>query len=263
MAEPEIVFLMYHELELPGRPRIQSDPGYVRYVLSASSFRAQMLTLKRQAWRGMSVTEALASPRLPGVAITFDDGCETDLLVAAPILHDNSFGATFYVTAGFLGRPGYMSNSQVRELATLGFEIGCHSMTHAYLSDLDAAGLQREVVEAKACLEQILGRPVEHFSCPGGRYDARTAELARAVGYRTVATSRIQANGRKADPYALARVPVFRGTGSEQFMKICRARGLWRLGLSQTLRVAARKSLGNSLYDRLRAVLLRSPSSPD
>jgi len=27
MAEPNIVFLMYHELELPGRPTVQSPPG--------------------------------------------------------------------------------------------------------------------------------------------------------------------------------------------------------------------------------------------
>ena len=28
MAEPNIVFLMYHELELPGRPTVQSAPGF-------------------------------------------------------------------------------------------------------------------------------------------------------------------------------------------------------------------------------------------
>jgi len=33
MAASPIVFLMYHELELPGRKLSQSEPGYVRYIL--------------------------------------------------------------------------------------------------------------------------------------------------------------------------------------------------------------------------------------
>ena len=35
MAGSRIVFLMYHELELPGRRLCQSEPGYVRYILAA------------------------------------------------------------------------------------------------------------------------------------------------------------------------------------------------------------------------------------
>jgi hypothetical protein len=29
-------------------------------------------------------------------------------------------------------------------------------------------------VDAKLQIEQIIGHPIEHFSCPGGRYDQRT-----------------------------------------------------------------------------------------
>ena len=95
MAEPSIVFLMYHELELPGRATVQSDPGYMRYVLGECDFRTQMQFLKQQSWRGMSVGEALTFPKQPGVAITFDDGCETDFLAAASILEQTGFGGTF------------------------------------------------------------------------------------------------------------------------------------------------------------------------
>ena len=180
---PRIVFLMYHELELPGRTLVQDAPGYVRYVLHAAKFREQMELIKQQGWRGVGVSEALNfSPH--EVAITFDDGCETDLISAAPILREFGFGATFYITTGFLGKPGYLNHAQLRELAESGWEIGCHSMTHAYLTDLDDQGLHREIVEAKLQLEQIVGRVVEHFSCPGGRYDLRVANTARRAGYR-------------------------------------------------------------------------------
>ena len=158
MAHPRIVFLMYHELELPDRPLCQSEAGYVRYILFAHDFLAQMERLKLANWRGVSVTSALRFQDAHSVAITFDDGCETDLLTAVPILQKLHFRATFYVTAGFLGRRGYMSPAQLRELSSLGFEIGCHSMSHAYLSDLDDVGLYREIVEAKLQLEQTVGK---------------------------------------------------------------------------------------------------------
>src|SRR5262249_17061340 len=151
-----IVFLMYHELELPGRRLVQQDPGYVRYILLRDTFQEQMKWLKDSGIRGLSVSEASLYPPEASVCVTFDDGCETDLLVAAPILREMNFHATFYLTAGFLGTPGYLSAEQVKELDSLGFEIGCHSMTHPYLSDLSDAELGREIVDAKLQLEQVL-----------------------------------------------------------------------------------------------------------
>src|SRR5713101_9154349 len=81
--------------------------------------------------------------------------------LAAPALKDTRNNATFYVTVGFLGKRGYMSPAQLRELGALGFEIGCHSMTHPYLSDLSDDKLHQEIAIAKIKLEQITGRPVE------------------------------------------------------------------------------------------------------
>src|ERR1017187_8763640 len=149
MTTASMVYLMFHELELPGRPLCSSESGYVRYVVSESAFRSQISWLRESGWAGLSVGQALEGPRERAVAITFDDGTETDLIVAAPLLKAAGFQATFYITVGFLGQRGYLSPAQLRELAQLGFEIGCHSMTHPYLSDLDSRGLQREIVEGR------------------------------------------------------------------------------------------------------------------
>jgi peptidoglycan/xylan/chitin deacetylase (PgdA/CDA1 family) len=256
MAQPRIIFLMYHELELPDRPLCQSEPGYVRYILLANDFLAQMERLRMANWRGVNVTSALQFQDPQSVAITFDDGCESDLLAAAPILRNLDFGATFYVTAGFVGHQGYMSPAQLRELANLGFEIGCHSRTHTYLSDLDQAGLHREIMEAKLQLEQIIGKPVEHFSCPGGRYNQRVVEVARRSGYRSMATSRTYVNSPATDPFALGRVPVMRETKLDAFEKLYRGDALWKVTMQNTLRDTAKRLLGNSLYDRVRTLML-------
>lgn len=255
MPKCSIVFLMYHELQIAGRPLCQPEPGYARYVVPEPDFRAQMNYLKATGWQGVSVGQALGFPEGRNVAITFDDGSETDLLAAAPILRQAGFNATFFITCGRLGKAGYLSSAQLKELSE-GFEIGSHSMTHAYLPDLDESGLRQEICDSKLRLEQIIGEPVGHFSCPGGRCNQQVVAVARAAGYKTLATSRIQANSRKTDPFALGRVAILRGTPLTTFAALCAGRSLSRMRLQSMFRGAARQFLGNRFYDRVRAALL-------
>jgi peptidoglycan/xylan/chitin deacetylase (PgdA/CDA1 family) len=149
-----------------------------------------------------------------------------------------------------------MSSAQLRELRAASFEIGCHSMTHPYLPDLDQAALDREIAGAKAMLEQMLGAAVDHFSCPGGRYDSRTIQLAKAAGFRTLATSVPRAVTPSTDAFSLGRVAITRGLTESDFAHLCRGRGLWKMQLSGRLRKGAMSVLGNRTYDRLRAMLL-------
>ena len=259
MAPSHIVFLMYHELELAGRKLCQSEPGYVRYILRLESFRDQMSWIKNSGWRGLNVSEAIRYPAEPGVCITFDDGCETDLIAAAPVLREFGFNATFYLTAGFLGTPGYLNADQVRELDAQGFQVGCHSMTHPYLSDLTEPELKREIADAKLQIEKILGHPIEHFSCPGGRYDQRTLQVARQAGFATVANSQLYANSPGTSLYELGRIAILRDLTLEEFESTCRGRGLWKKRLQHEARRSAQRVLGNRAYDHLRAVLLGEP----
>jgi peptidoglycan/xylan/chitin deacetylase (PgdA/CDA1 family) len=266
MAKHGTVFFMYHELALPDRPLCHREPGYTRYVVSASDFRGHMEDLAHEGWRATNVTQAMQSlndesvtgKSLAGksVCVTFDDGCETDLICAAPILQEFGFNATFYITIGFLGKPGYLSESQVRSLSKLGFEIGCHSVTHPYLTDIDDALLRDETAGAKDRLEQMTGASVEHFSCPGGRWDRRVIAAVKAAGFRTMATSRTGLNFAGTDPFRLNRVAVLSGTGVEVFRRECRGEGFFRTQLKERLRETARNVLGNSTYDYVRSLIL-------
>jgi len=256
-----IAFLMYHELELPGRELCQSDPGYTRYIVPASGFESQMRCLKELGYQGVSVSQSLAGSAGKKVVITFDDGCATDVEAAAPVLCELNFSATFYVTAGFLGRRGFMTAAQLRELYGRGFEVGCHSMTHPYLPELDLAGLDREIVESKSSLEQIMGKAVDHFSCPGGRYDDRVVEVVKRAGYRTLATSRPRLNSKATNPYALGRVAVLCDTTEEELARMCRGAGFWKMSLRHNLLEFAKRTFGNHAYERLRALLLAGKRS--
>jgi peptidoglycan/xylan/chitin deacetylase (PgdA/CDA1 family) len=243
------VYLMYHQI---------SDESSDRYVVSPQAFRDQLDGLAAAGYEVVSVGHALAQPvaRRPRVVMTFDDGSVSDRLVASPFLLEHGFGATFYVVPTCLGRPGFMTEAQVLELMRAGFEIGSHSMTHPYLTDLDSDALEREVAGSKRLLEKILGRAVRHFACPGGRVNRQVQAAARAAGYDSVATSRPGVNRPEDDPYSLARVAMFRYTSLTDFARICRGEGMWGRRLPELVLGAAKRLLGNSSYDRLRRVLL-------
>lgn len=253
-----LLYLMYHELEVPGREILDSGAGYCRYVLLQREFREQLAWLRSSGFAALTVGRALnaGNTQEKAVVITFDDGAATDLLVAAPLLREFGFSATFYLTSGFLGKHGYLNAAQVRQLAAEGFEIGCHSRTHRYLNDLDERLLEEEIIRPKHELEEIIRAPIEHFSCPGGRWSRELVEIARRAGYKSVATSRIVRNSADANPYRLGRVAILRGTAMESFAQLCNGKGLLARQFRSSVLSGAKGILGNSLYGKLRSAAL-------
>ena len=263
MKNVGIPYLMYHEIEVLGRPLREMDPGYVRYVVRQDDFSAQLNCISATGLRGINVTEALACGNSDDVVcITFDDGSETDLLVAAALLKEATFGATFYVVAGFIGQAGYLSVAQLRELGELGFEIGSHSMTHSFLPHLDGKSLRAEIFDSKARLEQLIGSRVDHFSCPGGRWQARVSELAKAAGYASVVTSEIGTNSPTTDRYRLKRLAIFRDTPADDFLRLCYGQKLFARRVRTSLLTMAKGVFGDARYDRIRSGLLRNKKLP-
>jgi peptidoglycan/xylan/chitin deacetylase (PgdA/CDA1 family) len=246
---------MYHEIERAGRLLCSVDPGYVRYVVTEEGFACQLQRLSALGLRGVSLGRALKEGWLPdSVALTFDDGCETDLLVAAPILKAHGCSATFFVSSGLLGSPGFLDAGQVRELANNGFEIGSHGATHQYLPDIPVNAMADEIAGSKKRLEEILGGEVHHFSCAGGRWNERVVAAVKSAGYRSISTSIIGRN--RCGLFQVCRTAVMRTTSLSGFEAASTGRGLASKRLKGSGLYLAKKLLGNSRYDRLRQRLL-------
>ena len=245
-------FLMYHQL---GEPAAGGD---ALYTVPRAAFAAQMHHLRDEGYEVLSVGQALAGrpDGRPRVVMTFDDGSATDRSEAAPLLAALGFGATFYVVAGFLGRPGFVTEAEARELVGMGFEVGSHSMSHRYLSDLDAAGLREEVYASKQRLEDVLGRRARHFACPGGRCNGRVTEAVRDAGYESLATSHVGLNTPATDAFHLTRIAVQRPLSLDAFGSVCRGEGMAQRRLRELALGAAKTVLGNGRYDRVRRALL-------
>jgi peptidoglycan/xylan/chitin deacetylase (PgdA/CDA1 family) len=85
------------------------------------------------------------------VSLTFDDG-DADQMAAAQVLHRYRLPATFYIITGAVGTPGYVTRSDLRQLAADGDEIGGHTVSHLRLTALSSAEARRQVCESRSIL---------------------------------------------------------------------------------------------------------------
>jgi peptidoglycan/xylan/chitin deacetylase (PgdA/CDA1 family) len=123
------------------------------------------------------------------VAVTFDDGNESDAEIALPALRDRGLHATFFVLAGRVGTPASLSWPAVRALRDDGMTIGSHGLAHRDWRTLTDAELEDEVTSARELLEDGLGHAVRLAACPFGAYDRRVLRRLRRAGYERVFTS--------------------------------------------------------------------------
>lgn len=123
------------------------------------------------------------------IHITFDDGNRSDLVHALPELRRRGLRGTFFVVAGRLGLPGFLSADDVRALADAGMAIGSHGMRHVPWRKLGATALDDELVVAKTDLERVLGQPVTTAAFPFGAYGRHSLAALRKAGYAHVYTS--------------------------------------------------------------------------
>ncbi|HEY3354437.1 MAG TPA: polysaccharide deacetylase family protein [Polyangia bacterium] len=238
--------LMYHGV---GTPAAHGEP---RYTVSRTALGGHLDALQTAGVPVVSLPALLGGDR--GVCLTFDDGEATVAREAAPLVARHRFPATVYVTAGFVGTPGYLTAGALRELRDAGWTIGAHGRTHRYLPDLDPADLTDELDGARAALEDQLGAPVLHVSLPGGRGDARVTAAARAAGYVSVATSRPGLN-RRVDPDGLERFAIRAGDDAARVLRLARGelRAITReLAAARALELGKRL-LGNRRYEQARS----------
>jgi peptidoglycan/xylan/chitin deacetylase (PgdA/CDA1 family) len=165
-----VVNLNFHGL---GEPRRALPPGEEEYWLAAQAFRDILELVKGR----------------DDVRITFDDGNESDATIALPALAEHGLRAEFFLLAGKVDRPGYVTAAQVAELVAEGMDVGLHGMEHRPWPDCDDTELSSEIEEARDRIAELSGRPVVRAACPFGAYDRRTLSRLRSAGFDRVYTS--------------------------------------------------------------------------
>lgn len=193
------------------------------FSISADKFRQQMTLLAK--WKqGRIVDFSEHSLKLSGssVAVTFDDGYQDNLSIAAPILINLGIPFTVFVCSEFVKKSigGFLTPSNLRTLSALpGVKIGSHGASHIPLSRCDNKTLNNELVSSRSYLEDLIGRQIDAISYPYGAVDYRVRNAAFAAGYRIGACSMAGINKASRDCMLLSRTEIASMDDEKIFMQ--------------------------------------------
>jgi peptidoglycan/xylan/chitin deacetylase (PgdA/CDA1 family) len=136
--------------------------------------------------------------------------------------------ATFFIIAGTVGdTPANhtMSWDEIEEMSKAGMEIGSHTMTHPYLTQLDPDLLAWELKNSKAVLEEHVAGPVDVLAYPFGLYDENTMVETRAAGYRAALSIEDGLFDTSDNLFEMPRLTVPYGAGLDTFTAMLRGAG--------------------------------------
>ena len=136
------------------------------------------------------------------VSLTFDDGA-ADNYVVRETLKLHHLHATFYIISGYVGKDGFMTIAQIKDLYADGNEIGAHTVTHPKLSTLSLADQKKEICQSRTDL-MAMGFTITSFSYPYGDFLDETEPIVKDCGFTS---GRAVAGGSLDDPFNLPALP--------------------------------------------------------
>lgn len=153
--------------------------------------------------------------------VTFDDGLVSQYRNALPVLLRLRVPATFFVMPGFDRlQEGYMKESQVKHLISLGMDVGSHTFNHANVTSLvnpDIGAAQQEVDGSRKAL--ILLGAGDHFAYPYGMWDHSTEQIVVDSGYNAAVVTQPRVTHKTDSRFKLGRVQANASGPSEIVLK--------------------------------------------
>ncbi len=198
--------LMYHSINQ------HSDGDGGTYSILGSNFAAHVDLLAEHRESENSKIVSLDSPSESGVTITFDDGYQDTLTVAARILGAKKLPFTVFVTSQNItsGNPSYLSQSQLIELSKIPeVTIGSHGHSHTHLAELSSLEVHDELRQSKEWLEQTIQKAVTTLSYPHGSFNAEVVRIAADTGYKFAATSKWGVYQVGTRPLEIPRIDIW------------------------------------------------------
>ena len=184
------------------------------YNVPPEEFNAQLDYLQQKGYTTITLQEFMQAKHgkisLPEkiIVLTFDDGYENIYTEMLPILEAHKMKAVVYVIANELGKEGYLTLEQVKDMQRRGIEIGSHTADHLPLVMLDEENLINQVRNSKIFLEWSGLETIFSFSYPNGAYNSKLAAFVRSEGYLSAVTGDVGLNTLDSDPYTLKRVHI-------------------------------------------------------
>ncbi|HKO81200.1 MAG TPA: polysaccharide deacetylase family protein [Chitinophagaceae bacterium] len=210
LSRTEVPILCYHQVRdyKPSDSKTAKD-----YIVPVDAFREQMKLLADSGYStilpGQLHEYLVAGKQLPAksVLITFDDTRLDQYTAALPELNKYGFKAAFFIMTVSLGKPGYMSKEQVKQLADEGHTIGSHTYDHKNVKTYTVDDWVEQVQKPSQQLQTITGKPVEYFAYPFGLWNKDAIVKLKDHDFKAV--FQLSARRDENDPmYSIRRIIV-------------------------------------------------------
>ena len=142
------------------------------------------------------------------ILITIDDAFSSFYEVAWPYLKEKKIPFILFVSTEAVGKNGYMTWSQIRELdEQSNAYIGNHTHAHSYLVDLKNENFISDIDTASTIFNEHLGYNPIFFSYPFGEYNSRIKKyISKNFKFSFGQHSGVIDNNK--DRYELPRFPI-------------------------------------------------------
>lgn len=190
----DVLVLCYHAV---------SETWDSELAVTPAQLDAQLGELLDRGYRPTTFLEAATEPAAgKTLAVTFDDAYLSVLQLALPVLRARGVPGCVYAPTDWIGRDEPMrwegidrwigtpdenellpmTWDQLGELRDAGWEIGSHTRSHPFLTQLDDDALGAELAESRAECEARLGA-CPTIAYPYGDVDERVVAATAAAGY--------------------------------------------------------------------------------
>ena len=171
----KVISFIYHDVVTNARYDESGFPGAgpARYKLSPENFELHLNELERGTKRApVIVGELERQPVEVPWLLTFDDGGASAVWIGEN-LAQRDWRGHFFITVDWIGKPGFVDKDGIRGLESMGHVIGSHSCSHPeQMARCSRDELLYEWGRSTEVLSEIIGRPVDLASVPGGYYSS-------------------------------------------------------------------------------------------
>jgi|GEM_PF-6102476 len=103
------------------------------------------------------------------ISFMFDDGRSSIYDIVFPFFEDNKILGSIGLVGSYVGKKGYLTLDQLKELIKKGWSLGDHTFTHPNMNDISLEHLSKEIRLNRLYAEQKLGYKLYYFIFPKSR----------------------------------------------------------------------------------------------
>ena len=170
---------MYHRFE---------ENKYPSTNIKLEDFKSQINFIEKNKYKFISHSqfESLINEQSleKKILLTIDDGFSSFYENAWPILKEKKIPFIIFVNTETVGSRGYMSWSQIKEIAQFDFvHIGNHSHSHEYLVDWSDNEIEEDLKTSIKIFKEKLNYQTKFFAYPFGEYKKSYKEIVKKLGF--------------------------------------------------------------------------------